>query len=324
MDDEKNEGTMDFKKLAEKGVGGKSAKAATIILLLICVALTVSIIIKLFSSIDDITITERVADASTTVNVSASPATYGTFSKISRLNGEIVREGNYISIYPEITSNGVVTAILINKGDIIEAGDVIAFIDQTRPGQSYQPSPVTAKSNGIVSDVIVSAGEIVSASTEIATLTNNDDLMITASVPEKFLGTLAKGMVSTFESVAYPGRIYEGVLTYIAPHLDRTSRTADIEIEIIGNREGLMDGMYVKLNLETEHLENVMMVPTAAISTYLGDNVVYKVVDGEAVRTIVTVGSDNGDETVITSGLEEGDLVITAGNITNGSKVFVI
>ena len=322
---EENKKEIDFKAIAESKTQSKGSKAVTFILLLICIALAAAIIIKMFEQKDEITIEAVAADTfSSTVNVTAVPAAYGTFSKVSRLNGEISREGNDITILPDITANGIVDEVLIKEGDTVIAGDIIAYIDPSRPGQSYMRSPVVAKAGGIVSDVAVSEGEMVSASSVIATLTSKDDLIITASVPEKFLGSLRTGMSAEFESVAYPDRIYTGTLVYISPSLSRETRAADIKIEITGDTEGLMDGMYIKLNLETEHIENAMIVPSDALDTYLGDDVVYTVVDGTATRKIVSTGSSNDTETVILSGLSEGDLVITAGNVTDGTPVNVV
>ena len=323
MEDNKKE--IDFKAIAESRTSGKGSKAVTFILLLICIALAAAVIIKMFEKKDELRIEAVAEEAFTsTVNVDAVPVSYGTFSKISRLNGEISREGNDITVLPDITTSGIIKEVLVTGGDKGIAGDTIAYIDPSRPGQSYMISPVIAKAGGIVSDVAVSAGEIVSSSTVIATLTSNEDLIITASVPEKFIGSLREGMSAEFESVAYPGRIYTGVLYYISPNLNRQTRSADIKIEITGNTEGLMDGMYIKLNLETEHIDNAMIIPTAALDTYLGDSVVYTVEDGIAARKVVTTGSNNDTETVILSGLEEGELVITAGNVTDGTPVNVV
>ena len=323
MEDNKKE--IDFKAIAESRTSGKGSKAVTFILLLICIALAAAVIIKMFEKKDELRIEAVAEEAFTsTVNVDAVPVSYGTFSKISRLNGEISREGNDITVLPDITTSGIIKEVLVKEGDKVIAGDTIAYIDPSRPGQSYMISPVIAKAGGIVSDVAVSAGEIVSSSTVIATLTSNEDLIITASVPEKFIGSLREGMSAEFESVAYPGRIYTGVLYYISPNLNRQTRSADIKIEITGNTEGLMDGMYIKLNLETEHIDNAMIIPTAALDTYLGDSVVYTVEDGIAARKVVTTGSNNDTETVILSGLEEGELVITAGNVTDGTPVNVV
>ena len=181
-----------------------------------------------------------------------------------------------------------------------------------------------SKVNGIVNDIPVAIGQTVTASQPIVTVAGNTDLVVEASIPEKFLGTIAEGMTAEMESVAYPGRIYTGILTYIAPTVDSTTRSSDIEIQLTGDTAGLKEGMYIRLNLETEHIDNALTVPSSALDAYLGDDIVY-IADGDtARRTIVTTGSTNGVDTVITSGLSEGDMVITAGNVTDGTAISVV
>ena len=181
-----------------------------------------------------------------------------------------------------------------------------------------------AKASGIVNDIPVAVGQTVTASQPIITVAGTSELVVEAEISEKFLGTIAEGMPATMESVAYPGRIYTGTLTYIAPTVDSTTRSSDIEIALTGDTTGLKEGMYIRLNLETEHINNALIVPDSALDTYLGNDIVYLADNGTAKRTIVTVGSSNGVDTVITSGLSEGDMVITAGNVTDGTAISVV
>ena len=225
---------------------------------------------------------------------------------------------------PDITTTAIVTDILVKEGDHIAAGDVVAHIDASRPGTAYRPSPVIARSSGIVISVDASPGQTVSATTSVATITSNEDLVIEAAIPEKFLGSLRTGMTASFETVAYPGRMYSATLTYISPSLSTSSRTAAIKLSIDEEAEELKSGMYVKLYLETERIDNALIVPSAALDEYIGDDIVYTAEDGTAARKIVTVGSDNGTEAVILDGLEAGELVIAAGNVTDGSIVNAI
>ena len=316
---------IDFSKLAREGESSKLAKAMNVILTLICIALAgVIIYTSFFSGEDDSSETPQAAAQSQAVNVSVSPSYIGTYTKISRLNGEIRRDGLDISIMPDITTTAIVTDILVKEGDHIAAGDVVAHIDASRPGTAYRPSPVIARSSGIVISVDASPGQTVSATTSVATITSNEDLVIEAAIPEKFLGSLRTGMTASFETVAYPGRMYSATLTYISPSLSTSSRTAAIKLSIDEEAEELKSGMYVKLYLETERIDNALIVPSAALDEYIGDDIVYTAEDGTAARKIVTVGSDNGTEAVILDGLEAGELVITAGNITDGSIVNAI
>ena len=327
MNEEKKKttGEPDFEKLAATTTPGKFNKIITIILTAICIVLAAFIIYRMMTTESSTQLSAPVADnAIAAVNVSAEPATIKDFSKISRLNGEVTRSGAAIAIYPEITTTGTVTEILVEKGDTVNAGDIVAYIDPSRPGASYKASPVTAKASGIVNDIPVTIGQTVSASQTVVTIVGTSDLVVEASIPEKFLGTIAEGMSATMEAVAYPGREYTGVLTYIAPTVDTASRTSDIEIRFTGDTSGLKEGMYIRLNLETEHIANALTVPESALDTYLGNDIVYLADGDTASRTIVTTGSTNGVDTVITSGLNEGDMVITAGNVTDGTAINVV
>ena len=316
----------DFEKLANDTSASKFNKMVTLVLLAICIVLAGFIIYRMVASRPDTGLAAPVADnALAAVNVSAEAAFIGDFSNITRLNGEVDRAGgDDISVYPDITSTGTVTEVLVSLGDEITAGDTVAYIDSSRPGASYKASPVVTKAGGIVTDIPVSVGQTVSASQPVVTLSGSSDLVVNASIPEKFLGTAAVGMPAEMESVAYPGRMYEGKLTYIAPTVNPANRSSEIEIQFTGDTAGIKQGMYIRLNLETEHIANALMVPTAAMDTYLGDPIVYIADNGTARRQAVTVGSSNDEYTVITSGLNEGDMVITAGNVTDGTAISVV
>ena len=290
----------DFEKLAKTGAPSAFNKIVTIILVAICVVLAAFIIYRVMTTESDAPLAAPAASAAETaaVNVSAEPAIIGDFSRVSRLNGEVRRSGDGISVYPD-ASSGTITEILVKRGDSVDVGDVVAYIDPSRPGASYKISPVVSKAAGIVSDIPVAVGQTVTSAQPIVTLAGKSDLVVEASVPEKFLGSLRTGMTASFETVAYPGRTYTARLAYISPSISTSSRTADIKLDIDGDTDGLKTGMYVKLYLETERIEDALMVPSAALGEYIGDDVVYAQI-GE---------------------LEPGELVITAGNITDGTAI---
>ena len=106
--------------------------------------------------------------------------------------------------------------------------------------------------------------------------------------------------------------------------MNTSNRTSDIELEIKSGAEKLKEGMFVTLDLVTEEQEDVITVPSNALTEVLDGSIVYKVVDGKAVRTPVTTGSSNDTRTVITSGINPGDMIITAGTVSDGSSVNVL
>lgn len=326
--DEKDKNTLkepDFAALANKKTMSMGGKITNIVLVLICLVLAAAVIYKMFSDKEEIGPGFNQASVSTgVINVSVAAAEHKDFINSSRVNGEVVSTGQEFSVYPEISSTGTVTEVLVKKGDRVKAGDTIAYVDASRPGVSYKSGPVTVKADGVITDVAVIPGSTVSSSSAIATVNPDAELVVQTYIPERFLSTVRVGMPATFESVAYEGIQYNGVVTYISPTLSSSSRTADVELALLDEDTLLKPGMFVKIILQTERIEDALVVPTDALETYLDEDVVFVAKDGKAVRTPVVTGSNNNSEVVILSGLSEGDLVITAGTVANGSSINIV
>lgn len=310
---------IDFNQLGAKPKASKFDRITTVILLIICIGLAAFII---FGSVGSRTVAVEEEAVDSRINVRAEEVTPGTFRNYTRLNGEIGSDNSDVSVVPDTA--GDVVSILVKRGDSVKAGDVIAYLDPSRPGASYKESPVTAPVDGIITSIPVSIGEHVSTASAIATVSGDKTLYIESRLPERYIGTATAGMTAEFTSVAYPGETFTAVLSFIAPTVSSTNRTADIELEITEGEEKLREGMYVTIDLVTEEQTDVITVPVSAITETLDGNIVYVVEDGRASSRTVTVGSRNESEAVIVSGLEAGDVVITAGTVAEGSSVNVL
>lgn len=296
-------------------------KIVTIILLLVCIALAIGIYLKAGEE-NEITQIQTNDQDEESVNVSAAAATRGTFINTTKTNGEITSEDEDILVYPD--TSGKVVEILVKKGDEIKKGDVIAYIDPSKPGSQYQKSPVVSTADGTVRKVSVTLGESVETSTAIATVAGDKTLIVSTKVSERNLGTMRLGLTGTVSVVAYPERQYPVEISYISPSVDQASRTVEVELSFTENTDGLMEGMYASASVITEQVENVLLVPSDAVGTYAGQNVVYVAEDGVARRRNVSLGGSNSTYSVISSGLEEGELVITAGNVSDGTAVNIV
>ncbi len=312
---------ISFKELASKNAKpSKLDRITTIVLLLICVALAVYFIAGSVQGREHAVVEEN--ETASVINVQTAVAEKGRFERYTRLNGEIKSYNTDVGIMPD--TSGKVVSVLVRSGSEIKKGDVIAYIDASRPGQTFNESPVTSTVDGVVTSVPVSVGETVSVSTPIATVAGERTLYIEAELPERYIGTMKEGMDADFSSVAYPGKTFTGVVSFIAPSIDEATRTARIEIQITDDSEGLLSGMYVTLNLITEAYDDVIMVPLDAVSSYNGEEIVYVAENDTARMRSVTAGRENGDMVIILSGLEEGDEIITAGSVNDGSSINVI
>lgn len=294
----------------------------TCIIIAICLVVAFFLIKTLLDRDDSGLAINQTTSSSSTVNVSVEAATYGDLTAYTTIYGNIVTDSNPVVIYPDVA--GEITEILVKKGDRVEAGQVVGYVDQSRPGYSYTPSAITTPVAGEVTVVSVTGGDTVSTSSPIITVRLDEELKISTNVPERYISVLTPGTVSTFAVTAYPERTYEAELTYTSPTVDTSNRTTEIELTIIGDESGLMEGMFATINLATASAENVITVPTSAISSDGEGNYVLLAIGGSATRSGVVTGLSDGTRTVILSGLNEGDLVITSGSASVGSAVSIV
>ena len=297
-------------------------KTVTLILVLICLVLLGATLYKMFSPEEEIQRVNQVTTDDVVINVSASTAERTEFIQTTRFQGEVTTDDNNISVLPETA--GTLKSVQVKRGDLVNAGDVVAYVDPSRPGSQYELSPVTAKVSGTVLSVDTTVGSSVSASTPIITVMPEKTLYVSTLIPERYISTLSIGLEGSVTSVAYPDKSYPVEVSYISPILNSANRTLPVELSFTSDEDGILEGMYVSIDLVTEKISDALVIPSSALSSYAGDTVVYVVRDNTAVRTIVETGSSNSNEAVIISGLTEGDVVVTAGNVTDGTKVFIV
>lgn len=298
-------------------------KIITVILTLVCIVLAAAIIMqKSGNASSGPSARPQTSTASTEANVNAITAVSGEFIKTSKLSGEVSSSNIDIAQFSAIA--GTVIDILVSRGDDVKQGDILMYVDPSKPGMTYKPSAVTATADGIIYDVSVERGSYVSTNTTLATIRGKRSLKIDINVSEKNIGSLEMGASAVVRSVAYPGETWNAEVSYISDTLDSQSRSLPVELTIIGDDSKLKEGMYVSVDLTVLKLDDVIAVPSEAVSRYAGNTIVYKVVDNKAVRTVVETAQSNSEQTVIASGVEDGDIIITAGNVTDGTPVSIV
>ncbi len=298
----------------------------TIILVLVCVGLAVAIGSHYLST------TSSTADAlppqaaensqETIVNVSVIEATRGTFTKTSSMGAELASSQDTIDIQSTIA--GEVTQLLVTDGQEIAQGDAIAIVDPSTAGSKYKATTVTSPSAGTIYDINSYVGEQVTTSTTLVTLGMTGDLQINASISERFLSTLHVGLKASFTTAAWPDEPYTATVTRISPQVNTTNRTVEVTLSIDNPDERLMEGMFVKLTLITDQQDNVLLIPTDSITTYLGEPVVYIVEDGVAKRVSIVTSDSDDNQSVVESGLSGGEQLITAGSVVEGTQVSIV
>ncbi|MDQ1360844.1 MAG: hypothetical protein QOJ44_1221, partial [Acidimicrobiaceae bacterium] len=89
-----------------------------------------------------------------------------------------------------------------------------------------------------------------------------------------------------------------------------TVATFPVAIAVTGNPTGIYAGSTATLSIVVKQLNNVVEVPTAAISYSGGQSTVTVVQNGSHVPRTVTTGVSSNGQTQVTSGLTAGEKVL--------------
>lgn len=255
----------------------------------------------------------------TTVTVSVKAMEPETLQKTVLLNGDVASRTE-TSIYPD--TSGKVSRILKSLGDTVRKGEVIAYLDPSRPGSAYAASPVTATVAGTIIQLPYSVGDTIGTSNALAVVGSLQDLEIRVKVSEKYSSYLKVGLPAYVSLVSAPEEHFTARISSISPVVNPASRTQEVTLALDQKDSRIKPGMFAQVRLVIIEEKDTFVVPLEAIRSYNDDSAVFVVAaDSTAYRKIVTTGVSNDNDIQITSGLLEGDQVIVAGSVTEGMKV---
>ncbi|MDH4229257.1 MAG: efflux RND transporter periplasmic adaptor subunit [Nitrospirota bacterium] len=177
-----------------------------------------------------------------------------------------------------------------------------------------EQSTVRAPFSGVVAAELAQAGEWVPAGGGIVRLVEMGRIRVRVWVPEHIVGRIRVG---DKVPVSTEGGEFSGTVQAVIPEGDPKSRTFPVEVAVSNKGGKLFAGMLASVTFGVGNSEPALTVPRDAVVTSGSGSLVWKVVDGAAVRVPVTPGRDGsgGRVEVRPMGeLKEGDTVITRGN----------
>lgn len=182
----------------------------------------------------------------------------------------------------------------------------------------------------------VNLGQYLSPGTPITVLESERTTYIDFTVPQSKLGELALKMpvVAYDQDSKIP--IARGLITAIEPNVDSITRNLKVRASVEDEKQPLLPGMFLKVQVEKPNLREVTTVPaTAIVHASYGDSVFCV----EAAKTdldkapqrqiarqkFVKVGESRGDYVAILDGVSAGEEVVTLGafKLRNGVPVVI-
>lgn len=216
--------------------------------------------------------------------------------------------------------------------------------DIARSEQELRRATIISPLNGRLVRLNAEVGELVmvgtmnNAGTVILTVADLTHMNVVAQVAEADIARVRVGQPVEVHVNAYKGRIFKGEVTEVA--LQRTKAatgggnsldagTFEVEIRLAVDGEQILSGLAANVEVEVGRANGLVVPAQAIVDRKLTElpeslatsphidtarraaSVIFKVVDGKAVATVVKVGAGSLTESIVLNGLAAGDTVVT-------------
>lgn len=171
---------------------------------------------------------------------------------------------------------------------------------------------ITAPFEGVVGLRAVSVGDYVSAGQDLAPLEAIRLLKADFRLPELYVSKVQLGQRIELKFDALPGKTRTGEVYAISPLVDAGGRSILVRA-LVANEDALLrPGMFARIQLLVQE-GKALVVPEASVVSSGQGHLVYRIEDGRAVRTEVTIGERRDGLVEVLQGVENGDQVVVAG-----------
>jgi HlyD family secretion protein len=176
--------------------------------------------------------------------------------------------------------------------------------------------------DGVVTEVNVKRGEWPPSGQPAMVITNMSDYHIDVEVDEIDIGRIANDQGVVIAIDAIPGEEFTGHVADISPGPIQSASSGivayEVTIALDTDDARLLPGMTADATIETERLEDVVVVPNRAVSVdrSSGEPVAYVERvgdDGNAVRTEIELGLRSETVSQVLDGLEAGEQIVIIG-----------
>jgi len=269
--------------------------------------------------------------AQTTVfAVNTTTAVKGQIQDYIALSGDIIA-GSTVDVYSDAA--GKIAEVYVVMGQRVNKGDRIAAVDPSRPGMEFRWGVATAPISGTVVTLPAQVGMTISQAVPLARISGGGALEIRLFVAERFISKMELNLPCEITLDAWPGDIFRGSISEIAPTVDPASRTMEVRVNVNNAGSKLKAGMFAKVKLITEHKDNIVKIPAAAMISRFGEQYVYVIAQEPenpeqpiVKKTIVVPGILIDGVLEIQNGLAPDDEVVVRGQtlLDDGSRVNII
>jgi len=260
------------------------------------------------------------------IGLTVGTADFRPLSDLLTLNGEIqLLVDRQAQVNTRIS--GQVTALYVQLGDRVKAGQRLARIQARLVGDPPPSVDVSSPKGGIVDAVNISLGQSIEPASPLFQISDRSQVNMVARVYEEDLGKIRLGQEARIRTLSYPDQVFSAKVTLIGPALDPTSRTAVVWFRL-ANPDGILKPhLFAKASVVLKYNDAALAIANVSILEANGEKFVFVKQGGQYDRVDITTGLADDEFTEVTDGLVPGDEIVTQGNrelytlwLTGGGK----
>jgi Cu(I)/Ag(I) efflux system membrane fusion protein len=180
-------------------------------------------------------------------------------------------------------------------------------------GKPFKALHVHSPFDGIVMKLNVSEGEYVTPRSELYRLADLSKVWVQVDVYEYELSRVRVGDKAQITLKSMPGRIFEGMVSYIYPYAEARTRTIKVRLELDNPELALKPDMFADVTLNTGLQKDAVVVPDAAIVRSGERDQVFIVREpGKFEPREVTLGQSSEGWVQVLDGVKAGEEVVAS------------
>ena len=183
---------------------------------------------------------------------------------------------------------------------------------------------VRAPFSGVLGLSTTTVGTYLTPGTAVVSLARTRPVKIDFAVPGRFAAQVKTGDVVLLTDEA-SARQYEARVYALDPQLDPVSRTLHARARFANQRDELLPGAFVKVNLVLDATADALQIPTEAVVPVAAGYQVFVVKNGKVTVRDIKIGARSDKLIQILGGLAVGDSVVRTGvlQIKKGDLVLI-
>ncbi len=174
---------------------------------------------------------------------------------------------------------------------------------------------ITAPIEGYLKNITVNEGEFVEVGQPIASISQNQKLILQAEVPQKYFSSLTNitsaNFITPYDSKSYNSDSLNGKFISYGKNAKEYYIPVYFEIDNTGD---IIPGSFVEIFLKAKAISNALVIPAEAILEEQGEYFTYVQTSGEGFqKRQLKLGAFDGFSYEVLSGVKEKERVVTKG-----------